>query len=321
MKEMTRPIGRALLLGALCTTACRPSQAQVVYMVSAATIDGSIIRLRDVVVQADALPEGWGGRVVGNAPQPGGGRTLGLGSIAAALHSYDDMHDVELRGQPEIRLTVRAKSVDADMLDRVIAEYLDQRPELGGRRLRVAREQLPVVQGGETITNAVVMGIREDSQRVALIRLEGPDYRMPAEGVVEFPLNELQAYWMVVRPLLRGATLADGDIAEKWIPAEEGARYYPVSDRITGMEIRRNLQTGQLLQMGALADPVFVKRGEIVSVLFDQGGLSVTLRARALSDGRRAERIACVNERSGRRMYVRLVDVREAVYESEGTGG
>jgi flagella basal body P-ring formation protein FlgA len=312
------------LLAAGCFSACSLSFAQVVHVKPLATVEGAFVRLRDVAVNPDVLPEGWGDRVVAATPQPGGRSVIALGAIAASLHPHADMQKLELRGQPEIRLSIRPQAVNADMLNRALADFLESQADWDGRLLRVSADKLPVVPGGSNATNAVVVGIRTNAiadGSIALIRLEGPDCTMPEEGWLAFPVTEMKPYWMVARPLLRGAVVTEGDMTEKWLPVEEGARYYPASESIVGMELRRNLQAGQFMHLGSLAAPVFVKRGEIVTVRFSQGGLTVSLRARALSDGRRAERIACVNERSGRRMYVRLVDVREALFESQGTEG
>lgn len=306
----------------LAVTALQPALAQVMDLVSDVAVSGSSVRLSDVINNTDGLPADWGDRVVASSPAAGQSRLLALADVAAALHPYEDMHQVVLRGQADIRVTGKAMSWDPDGLDAALAQFLLQNERWNGKRFRVSRKRLPFVQAQAREGTIQVDAIRQDEADGGFLADIGfVDVEAAGEGQsrLSIPLDELKPYWAVVRPLLRGAMVTAEDVEIKWMPVDEAARCYPADQPIAGMEAKRNLQTGQVPKLGMLDAPFCARRGEVVRVQFDRGGLSVTLRARALSDGRREERIACVNERSGRRMHVRLTDVREAVLE-EGAG-
>ncbi len=310
---------KSCLILAMLWLAAAGGQAQVINLLPACVVDGSSVRLRDVAQPSGELPTLWGDRVIAESPAPGVSRLLGLSDIAIALHAYPDMHSIVLRGHPEIKITSRAQALDFEALDRALAEYMIGRPEWTGRRFRVSRDAMPMVKTVSGTLHAEILSLAPSPSTGGMtaqmrLSIDGQQISEDAGGST-VPLIELRPYWAAVRPVLRGAVVSPEDVEEHWVALDDGRRFYPATDSIVGMEVRRNLQSGQLFAMGTLAAPVYAKRGEIVRVTSKQGGLTVTLRARALSDGRRADRIACINERSGRRMYVRLVSMREAVLE------
>lgn len=301
------------------------SHGQVINLQPDCVVDGASIRLRDLLIPGSELPNQWGGRVIADAPPSGSVCVLSLSQIATVLHGYEDMGAMILRGHPEIRVTSRTQTVDFDALDCAIDAYLAGKPDWQGRRLRVCRDQIPV---SKVITGALeveIEGLFEQDgdrplQAAMVLRVDGR--RIPERGPLMVPLVELHPFWVVVHPLQRGDVIRQEDVEVQWVLIPEGgSRYYPESEPITGMEVRRNLQVGALPVLGSLAAPTYAKRGEMVRVTATRGGLVVTLRAKALSDGRRDERISCVNEASGRRMYVRLIGVHEAVLDDGGSIG
>ncbi|HAS83911.1 MAG TPA: flagella basal body P-ring formation protein FlgA [Verrucomicrobia bacterium] len=294
-------------------------QSQVLDLQPTCMVDGGSVRLRDIAQPSGDLPTLWGDRVIAESPAPGISRSLRLADIATALHAYPDMHSIVLRGQTEIKITARAQALDFEALDRALADYMLGRPEWAGRRFRVTRDGMPPLKTVSGVLDVDIQSLTPSpstGDMTAQMRLTINGQSISEDGgATTVPLTELRPYWASVRPILRGAVVSAADVEEHWVAIDDGRRFYPAADSIIGMEARRNLQSGQLFAMGSLAAPVYAKRGEIVRVTSRQGGLTITLRARALSDGRRADRIACVNERSGRRMYVRLVSMREAVLD------
>lgn len=289
-------------------------------IVSERTVDGETIRLQHIVRDPDALPQDWAGREIAPAPSPGETRTLTLRSVAEALNPYADMQKVVLHGPMEITVSARAYAPDFDTLDQAIEAYLDgTHDETVPRRFRVCRDtaRMPTLPPGDQTITIASLDSHQDSapQRVVRFTIDIDGQRHPATGSWNLPVIEQKPFWMATRPIPRGAVLDEADVAFQWLEASATSRYYPGETTVTGLETRRGLRAGQAIQAGALAEPMLARRGETINVSHSNGGLSITLRARALSDGRRDERIACINERSGRRMHVRLIGIREAVLE------
>lgn len=315
---MNRSIGVASLVFVMGIWQAGRINAQILDVMPSVSVAGTAVRLSDVVSSAETLPAEWANRVVAVSPGAGASRVLSLAEVAAALHPYDDMRQVVLRGQTDIRVMGKSIDWDTEMIDQAIETYLRKHNLWDAQRFHVARERLPDLQARAKRGSVKVETIRHDERdgyvaQIAYADMDG------ASRSLALPLDELRPFWSVSRPLPRGTILAADDVLPKWLPVTDAARAYPFEQSVVGMEVRRNLQTGQVPRLGSLAEPYCVKRGEIVRVLYRRSGLSVTLRARALADGRREDRIACVNESSGRRMHVRLTDVREAILE-EGAG-
>ena len=314
-----RGIAVAVVAVALAVGAGRPAAAQILELQPRVVVTGARILLQDLVRPGLALPEGWGGRSIGEAPAPTETRSLPLTEVAQAMSEYDDMNRVVLRGHPVIQVNAKLRSVDMMRVQQAVDEYARANEPWVGRRFEVTVDRLNLPHVPEGSIDLEVAELREDRKtgeltaRVQVI-VDGQPY---GDGPLEMELLELQPFWAAARPLTRGETLTAEALEKRWMTEREAGRYYPAEHSLEGMELRRTVQAGQLLAAGMLAEPVFAKRGEVVRVVSRRGALTVTLRARALSDGRRDERILCVNEQSGRRMHVRLVQPRGALLEDE----
>ncbi len=293
--------------------------AQVLEIEPRATVSGPLVLLQDLVRQGTALPEGWGARSVADAPFPRETKALALIEVAQMMNGYDDMRNVILRGKPIIQVSVTHRSVDMERVQQAVDRYVKNHDEWKDRHFEVSSPplELPHLPNGKlAITVVALRNKLETNQTVADIRVV-VDGNLYGEGPLSVDLIELLPYWAATRPMVRGETLTQDSIEKRWIAESDATRYYPAGHSVVGMELRRSVQSGKLLAVGMLAQPVYARRGEIVRVVSQRGGLTVSLRARALSDGRRDEHILCVNEQSGRRMQVRLVQPRGAILDDE----
>lgn len=293
--------------------------ARVLEVVPSVSADGVRVLLREIVRGGGALPDGWGDREIVEAPLPGKDLTLSLSDIATALSAYEDMRNVVLRGRSHVRISSPSQALEADLVDKALEAYGARHEKWSGRRLRVCRDRplLSAVPAGEV--RIEVQDLREDlssGKLFAELNVHGDGGQSTSGKSITVPVVEMRPYWAAARPLLRGAILTEKDVVEHWAESGGAARHYPVTQPVAGMEVRRGIPAERVLTADMLAPPVYAKRGEIVRIITQKGPLTVTLRARALSDGRRDEQIGCVNERSGRRMYVRLVRPREGILDS-----
>ena len=293
--------------------------AQVLEIEPRAIVSGARVLLQDLVRAGTSLPEGWGARIVADAPSLLETKALSLTEVAQMMSGYDDMRHVVLRGKPVIQVSVQHRTLDMERVQQAVDRYVQSHAEWAGRRFEVAPDplNLPRVPNGKLDVEVVALHEGSGSEPLAAdlrVVVDGQPYEA---GPLSVNLIEQRAYWAATRPLARGEVLTADAIEKRWIAEPDASRYYPAEHPVAGMELRRAVQSGQLLAAGMLAQPVYARRGEMVRVVSRRGGLTVSLRARALVDGRREERILCVNEQSGRRMQVRLVQPRGAVLDNE----
>jgi flagella basal body P-ring formation protein FlgA len=311
----SRMAALALAAWACAAAAC----AQFLEIEARAVASGPQVLLKDLLRPGKALPEGWGERSIAMAPANRQTLDLTIGEIAHALNEYGDMGSVVLRGKPMVKVSARHNEVEAERILLAVNAYCENHEAWKDRRFELAEEQmrLPQVPQGKLEIEVASMA-------------EGPgslnptaELKFTVDGVpwgernAAVELQELRPFWAAARPLSRGEPITEEKLEKRWMSERDAARYYPADHSVAGMELRRNVQAGQLLAAGMLNEPVFARRGEIVRVISNRGGLTVTLRAKALADGRRSETIMCVNEQSGKKMNVRLVRPRRALLEQE----
>jgi flagella basal body P-ring formation protein FlgA len=69
-------------------------------------------------------------------------------------------------------------------------------------------------------------------------------------------------------------------------------------DAVIGMAVRRPLREGDAVSLRDVSAPMVIKRDEIVSVTFNQAGLSLTLKAKAMGDAAAGQTLALMNPSS-----------------------
>jgi flagella basal body P-ring formation protein FlgA len=93
---------------------------------------------------------------------------------------------------------------------------------------------------------------------------------------------------VAVRPMARGevVTAADVELQEIGYVARPGDRRVVARsiDSLVGMEVRQPLPAGVVVYMDTLQPPLLVKRGELVRISSQSGGIRVETTARALQD-------------------------------------
>lgn len=124
-----------------------------------------------------------------------------------------------------------------------------------------------------------------------------------AESVSDLPV--------LARPVARGEVITAADI--EWVQLPESrvrAEHVSSEAALIGMAARRSLRPGAPLREFDIEAPTLIARGEIVSLVFQSGALTLAARARAMEDGAEGDLIRFVNLQSNRTV--------EAVAEGPG---
>ncbi|MCB1772542.1 MAG: flagellar basal body P-ring formation protein FlgA [Gammaproteobacteria bacterium] len=102
-------------------------------------------------------------------------------------------------------------------------------------------------------------------------------------------------------PIVRGQTLDAGDLMlrEVDVSSQRKAVFREIGD-VVGLRSKRTLDAGDIVHAGLLQRAKLVRRGSDVQIRAVSGGLHVTMRGKALSDGSRGQRIRAKNLSSGR---------------------
>ena len=99
-----------------------------------------------------------------------------------------------------------------------------------------------------------------------------------------------------------------------WVNARENQIRNNVivqADDLVGMTPRRSIEPGKPIKMADLAYPKIVKRGEPVSIVYNNGRISVTAQGRALENGAKGNLVTVSNNSSNRTLQAVVTGVRE----------
>jgi flagella basal body P-ring formation protein FlgA len=89
----------------------------------------------------------------------------------------------------------------------------------------------------------------------------------------------------------------------------------PATDFPQGEVAAHPLSEGKILMENDWVEPVLVTRNDLVTISYDHHGISITVQAKAMSNGVRNEVIAVQNLTSHKVFNARVVDERSLVYE------
>jgi flagella basal body P-ring formation protein FlgA len=307
----------AWCIGLLAVLATRLSHGQVLETRAYLTVTGPDIMLADLVVNPTEIPAEWKTRSVGAAPAPGASLTYALRTLAASLEPYKDMSAVSLKGTLHVTVLRDGVIVPPPPLTEAIEAYAHEHAPWTGKQITVTYD--PLKTSFQMPTGAVVKVLScdlargNDCSRFELAA-DTPDRRM-AQVTVVARIALLSKVWVIKHDMSRGEVLGAKDLEVSQPPQGRSGRYLDTTENIVGLELNRAVRTGQCLESHFLIQPLCARQGETVAVATGDDNLRIVMRAKALASGRKNERILCLNEASGRKLFVRLTGTREATPE------
>jgi flagella basal body P-ring formation protein FlgA len=140
-------------------------------------------------------------------------------------------------------------------------------------------------------------------------------------GVVQFPIYAQVSggpttVVVAVQPIARGATItaADVELQNLASAASTSSRRAPIDsiDKLIGMVARRAIQSGETIFSDHVQAPTMVKRGDMITVVSQGGGIRVRTTALARQDGAKGELVQVESQGTGERFDARVTGPREA---------
>ena len=174
-----------------------------------------------------------------------------------------------------------------------------------GRRLElsIAEPKLPLANPSDRPVLLALDGLELDEARrrftaKLVVRVdERVTGILGLAGAVR-PLVEVPA---LVQPLREGQLVEPALLGTVWIPESALAPDTVLAaEEIVGREAGRRIAAGRPLRASDLRAPRLVRKGELVTLVFQRGPIELTAQGRALQDGSEGERIRAVNVDSER---------------------
>lgn len=279
------------------TDAARPT------LKPAATIDGELVHIDDLVDNAGAV----GGIAIFRAPDLGYTGSVPTAQVLDAIRPYG-LASIDTGGVASVVVTRPSRPISAEEIKQRIREALAGQQGLGGTAadLRLTLDQsLRTINIESSVTGELQVarlayspGARRFDITMFLpgsallrrspLRLTGTVVET-AEGVV---LAHALKRGQVIRP--------DDVIAERRPRAELGDDRVGGIDLAIGMAAQRPLRSGQVLKQSDLMKPEMVQRNEMVTLVFEVPGVTLTMRGKALETGAEGDTIGVLNLESKR---------------------
>ncbi len=301
----------------LTVLAVRLSQGQVFETRAYITVTGPEILLTDLVANPTEIPAAWKTRTVGTAPASGASLTYALRTLAANLEPYKDMSAVSLKGPLLVTVLRDGATAPPLPLTKAIETYANEHAPWTGKEIAVYCEPLKTpfnVPSGAVVRVLSCTLVRGNDGYQFEVVADTPERRVAQASVVA-QIALLSKVWVSKHDKTRGELLSEDDLELALPPQGRAGRYIDAAENIVGLELNRAVRSGQCLESNFLIQPLCARQGETVSVAIGDDNLRIVMRAKALASGRKNERILCLNETSGRRLFVRLSGTREATAE------
>lgn len=319
VKRNSAKLASLLVLGLIAAPRI-PAHAgdEIVLLVKPAMlVTGAQVTLADITENLTSLPTGWAERRILASPVPGKTQTVTLMKLASALHQFPDMSDVVLRGSASVAIRRSGVPLDQTLVRDAINDYIANNTDWQATKIQIDLLEPPNHIVAEA-TNIIVQatGFEYNPRSLShIFHLNIRDNVGPVQRItVPARVSAESQVWVAVHALKQGAILTDDDVKAQLVTTDMGGRKtFPASDPISGYEVERPILAGETISMAMVRQPVCTDKGAPVDIQASRGSLAVSLRATAMSKGRRGDQILCVNVSSKRQLTAKLTAPGKAI--------
>ena len=298
---------RTLLLAtALLAAGGAPSFAQnrdvaAPVLRASVNVTSDVVRIGDVIDNAGNAAQ----IAIYRAPNPGTTGSLPTAQLLAVLRAHQVI-GVDTRELAAISVTRLARSIEPAEIEREVARALERRNGLGeaaNLSLTFDRDvqalQLDASNNGALQPAAVRYDSR--SGRFDVSFEIANDANAPATKL-RFTGTAIETVEAAVlaRGVERNEVIKSSDVTIERRPKAEVGNDAAARDNAVGMQARRQLRAGQALRVTDLAKPDLVTRDQNVTLIYESGGLYLTIRGKALEGGTEGDAINVLNLQSKR---------------------
>lgn len=256
------------------------------------TVSAAIVTVGDLFDGAGLIAE----TAVFRAPAPGTSGVLSLEDIASAARAAG-IETFEPAGFNRIRVARAGVDVGQDLLSGLIADDLRSRGILtADMEMDIALDApLPAMIAADTANPASLTILRYmpgSSSFSARFQVSGVDRPLDVSGQIQLMI----AAPHLTRTLPQGTILGPNDIEMRMIPLAYAESTGLVAiEEIMGMALQRQTREGVMLKPSDIAAPEIVSRNESVTVVFQQGALTLTTTGKALNAASLSQPVSVLN--------------------------
>jgi flagellar basal body P-ring formation protein FlgA len=264
------------------------------------TVTGDIVRIGDLIENAGPVAD----VPVFRAPDLGTRGVVAADRVVDAAESHN-LIGIDTRGLSEVIVTRASRAITVPEIAAQIAQALDGQYGLGeARNILVTFDRgvhtLNVEPGaaGDLQVTALAYDPRTTRFDVTLDLPSSAALRRQSTRFFGTAIETVEAV-TIEHPLERGEVIKASDLIKQRRPKSDGTALTAL-DAAVGMAARHPLRPGQALSEADLMKPMIVQRNDMVTLVYEAPGLTLTLRGQAQDAGALGDTIGILNVQSKR---------------------
>src|SRR3984957_3783099 len=295
-----------LLAAALLAATVAPAFAQDEDVIAAPVLRASVSVSSDVVRIGDVVDNaGTAAQIaIYRAPDLGTTGSLPTAQVISALRAHQVI-GVDTRDLREISVTRLARTLDAKDIESQVARALEHRGGLGDAAnlsLTFDRDVQDMRLEASNTGAMQPVSSRYDARsgRFDVSFEIGNDAGAPTKLRFTGSAIETVEAAILARGVERNEVLTSSDVVIERRPKLAVGSDVASRDRAVGMQMRKAGLAGAALPTADLAKPDLVQRDQTVTLIFQSGGLYLTIRGKALEGGTEGDVVSVLNLQSKR---------------------
>lgn len=299
-------IARSLFVAILLAVSATPSLAQVQgqgeTVIAPPTLRASVTVADDIVRVGDLVENAGSAASIAiyRAPDLGTTGTLPVAQVLNILRARQII-GVDTRDLKEITVTRLARTVDAKEIEQQVARALERRHGLGNAAdiaLTFDRDPGDLRLEATNTGTLQPVAVRYDPRSTRFdVTFEIGNDAGSAPLKLRFTGTAIETVEAAIltRSVERGDVLKASDVIVERRPKAEVGNDAVIRDSAVGMQARRQIGAGRALRVPDLAKPDLVTRDQNVTLIYQNGGLYLTIRGKAMDGGAEGDVVSVMN--------------------------
>ena len=286
------------------------------------TVNQKDVSLADIC-DPETLPGEWksimGALSIGDAPQAGSEKYVDPGQLKAylvkLLDSYGvDASDVRLDIPDRIVVRREATQITQEQVEEIFKKFVHENSPWRHEEINIQRVHfsgIPSIPTGK-MTYEITVPPKErfigNVSATVDFYVSGEKARtLIVTGKVEVFGNA----YMAAHPLKQNQMISSSDLEVQKINLTDAVDRFATSlDQVENRRVLRNVGVHQPLELKDLDKPLILKRGDIVKIVYEQPGLSVTAKGQVNTDGGVGDTLAVTNTTSQKKIFCKVLDAQ-----------
>ncbi len=299
---IARSLFVAVLLAVSATPSLAQTQSQGETVIAPPTLRASVTVSDDIVRVGDLVDNAGSAASIAiyRAPDLGTTGTLPVAQVLNILRARQII-GVDTRDLKEITVTRLARTVDAKEIEQQVARALERRHGLGNAAdiaLTFDRDPGDLRLEATNTGTLQPVAVRYDPRSTRFdVTFEIGNDAGSAPLKLRFTGTAIETVEAAIltRSVERGDVLKASDVIVERRPKAEVGNDAVIRDSAVGMQARRQIGAGRALRVPDLAKPDLVTRDQNVTLIYQNGGLYLTIRGKAMDGGAEGDVVSVMN--------------------------